>query len=88
MTITYLSDDELPLGVEAWNKVGVDKVRPLLVVRGLELDPAVVVGQDVGEPAHGGRQVSAGSSTTVHELTARIMTGQFFKPIDFRISFF
>ena len=83
MTITYLSDDELPLGVEAWYEVGVDKVRALLVVRGLELDPAVVVGQDVREPASGG---SGGSErkfsycTSVHVLTARIVTALILSP--------
>ena len=45
-----LGYDELPLGVVAGYEVGVDVVAALLVVRGLELHPAVVVGQDVGEP--------------------------------------
>ena len=48
-----LGHDELPLGVEARGEVGVNVVAPVLVVRGLELDPAVVVGQDVGEPVLG-----------------------------------
>ena len=48
-----LGHDELPLGVVAGDEVGVDVVAALLVVRGLELDTAVVVGQDVGEPVLG-----------------------------------
>ena len=48
-----LGYDELPLGVVAGYEVGVDVVAALLVVRGLELDPTVVVGQDVGEPVLG-----------------------------------
>ncbi len=47
-----LSNDELPLGVEAWHEVGVDEVRSLLVVSGLQLHPAVVVRQDVRKPDH------------------------------------
>ena len=46
-----LGHDELPLGVVARHEVGVDVVAPLLVVGGLQLHPAVVVRQDVGEPA-------------------------------------
>jgi hypothetical protein len=52
-----LSDDELPLGVEAWHEVGVYEVRALLVVRGLQLHPAVVVRQDVRKPDHRGRSL-------------------------------
>ena len=48
-----LGHDKLPLGVEAGDEVGVDVVAPVLVVGGLELDPAVVVGKDVGEPVLG-----------------------------------
>ena len=48
-----LGHDKLPLGVEAGDEVGVDVVAPVLVVGGLELDPAVVVGEDVGEPVLG-----------------------------------
>ena len=46
-----LGHDELPLGVVARHEVRVDVVAPLLVVGGLQLYPAVVVRQDVGEPA-------------------------------------
>ena len=48
-----LGHDKLSLGVVAGHEVGVDVVAALLVVRGLELHPAVVVGQDVGEPVLG-----------------------------------
>ena len=48
-----LCDDKLPGRVVARHKVGVDKVRPLFVVCGLQLDPGVVVRQDVGEPVFG-----------------------------------
>ena len=48
-----LSHDKLPLGVEARREVGVDVVTAVLIVAGLELYPAVVVGQDVGEPVLG-----------------------------------
>ena len=41
---------ELPLRVEAGHEAGVDEVAPLLVVCWLQLHPAVVVWQDVGEP--------------------------------------
>ena len=46
-----LGHDELPLGVETWYEVGVDVVAAVLVVARLQLHPAVVVRQDVGEPA-------------------------------------
>ena len=45
-----LSHDKLPLGVEARDEVGVDVVAAVLVVARLQLHPAVVVRQDVGEP--------------------------------------
>ena len=48
-----LGHDELPLGVEARRKIGVDVVAAVLIVAGLELHPAVVIGQDVGEPVLG-----------------------------------
>ena len=44
---------ELSLRVEARHEAGVDVVAPLLVVSGLEFDPAVVVREDVGEPVLG-----------------------------------
>ena len=50
--IPYLCNNELPLGVEAGHVVGVDEVAPLLVVRGLQLHPRVVVRQDVREPGN------------------------------------
>ena len=48
-----LSHYELPLGVEPGHEAGVDVVASLLVISRLELDPAVVVGEDVGEPVLG-----------------------------------
>ena len=45
-----LGHDELPLGVEARDEVGVDVVAAVLVVAWLQLHPTVVVRQDVGEP--------------------------------------
>ena len=45
-----LGHDKLPLGVEARREVSVDVVTAVLIVAGLELYPAVVVWQDVGEP--------------------------------------
>ena len=45
-----LRHNELPLGVESGDEAGVDEVAPLLVVRWLQLYPAVVVWQDVCEP--------------------------------------
>ena len=44
-----LRHNELPLGVEAGHEAGVDEVAALLVVRRLQLDPTVIVRQDVGE---------------------------------------
>ena len=41
---------ELPLGVEPRDKTGVDEVTSLLVIRRLQLHPAVVVRQDVCKP--------------------------------------
>ena len=60
-----LAHDELPLGVVAGHEVGVDVVAALLVVCGLKLDPAVVVGEDVGEPILGpvDRKVGGGATT-------------------------
>ena len=45
--------DKLPLRVESGHKVAVDVVGALLVIGGLQLDAAVVVGQNVGEPVLG-----------------------------------
>ena len=45
-----LRHNELPLRVEPGDEAGVDEVAPLLVVRWLQLHPAVVVWQDVCEP--------------------------------------
>ena len=58
-----LGDDELPRGVEPGHEVGVDVVTALVVVARLELDPRVVVWQDVGEPVLGpvARQVGGGA---------------------------
>ena len=45
-----LGDDKLPGRIKSGNKVGVNVVAALVVVAGLELDPGVVVGQNIGEP--------------------------------------
>ena len=48
---------ELPLRVEAGHEAGVDEVAPFLVVCRLQLDPAVVVWQDVCEPVTSQQQL-------------------------------
>ena len=64
----HLCDDKLPRRIVPRHEVGVDEIRSLLVVRGLQLDPAVVVGEDVGEPVlgavHGEVGGDAGHVTT------------------------
>ena len=58
-----LGHDELSLGVEAGREAGVDVVAALLVISWLQLHPAVIVGEDVGEPVlrSVNRKVSSGA---------------------------
>jgi hypothetical protein len=69
-----LRDNELPRRVEAGNEVSVDVVATLVVVAGLELDPGVVVGQDIGETVF--RPIAWQIGSTARFLSANMF--QFF----------